>query len=768
MVEKRVLKRCTTAADVGEAVFESDAMGIASVVSFNLSVVSFNLPVPLACTAFSEKENWVAQPGGKFIQIKSSTARTVYHAHMCRSSFKAWVASLLAMAAPPLVAQDTRLGEIVVSASRGEQSRFDAPAAVDAVRLDPATLARPLVNLSELVATVPGLLARDRQNYAQDLQLSVRGFGTRSTFGVRGVRILIDGIPATMPDGQGQAASASLMSASRIEVLRGPLAQLYGNAAGGVVQVFTRDPVGEPNFLGSLGAGSYGQRQAGAVISGGSRELSGLLDLSHFQTDGYREHSAAERNQANARVVARPSDATTISLSYNAFQTPLAQDPLGLTRAQWQANPRQATPEAFAFDTRKSIEQKQGGAVLEHRVSKEDSLQARLYYGTRQVFQTLAMTGALPTSSGGVVDLDRSYGGVGLSWTRKTQVHGLPLNWTAGIDADRLRERRRGYVNNSGTPGALRRDEDDTASNLDAYGQLDWTVLPQWRLIAGARASRVRFAVSDDFVNASSADDSGSVRFNHASPVLGTVWHVTDVLNLYANLGQGFETPTLAEAAYRAGGSGPNFGLRAASSRQAEAGLKYLRGAQSLEAALFMARTDGEIVPSQVLGGRTIYQNVDAVRRRGLEAAWKTQRGPWQSRLAYTLVDASFGRAYANQTSGALVAAGNRLPGVPLQALAADISLRHHRNVESGLELRVESKTWANDLNSEAAPGFAVLNLRSSVEWKIGRTKLMLFGRIDNLFNRQYIGSVIVNDGAGRYYEPAAGRNFYLGLRAAL
>lgn len=687
---------------------------------------------------------------------------------MRRPHLKLWAVSLLSVFAGAVAAQDARLGEVVVSASRSEQSRFDAPAAVDAVTLDPASLARPLVNLSELVSTVPGLLARDRQNFAQDLQLSVRGFGSRSTFGVRGVRILVDGIPATMPDGQGQAASASLMSTSRIEVLRGPLAQLYGNAAGGVVQVFTRDPAGPPKLLGSLGAGSYGQGQASAVISGGSRELSGLLDLSHFQTDGYREHSAAERNQANARLVARPSDATTISLSYNAFQTPLAQDPLGLTRAQWQANPRQATPEAFAFDTRKSIDQKQGGALLEHRLSQEDSLQARLYYGTRQVFQTLAFSGAAPTSSGGVVDLDRDYGGLGLAWTRKTRVHGLPLNWTAGIDADRQRERRRGYVNNSGTPGDLRRDEDNTASNLDAYGQLDWTVHPQWRLIAGARASRVRFTVKDDFVNLNSPDDSGKLGFNHVSPVLGTVWHASDVLNLYANLGEGFETPTLAEAAYRAGGSGPNFGLRAASSRQAEAGFKYQRGKQAVEAALFMARTDGEIVPSQALGGRSIYQNVDGVRRRGLEAAWKGQWGALQSRLAYTVVDASFGRAYTNQTSGAIVAAGNRLPGVPLQVLAGDFSLRHHQNMESGLELRVESKTWVNDLNTEAAPGFAVLNLRSSVEWKVGRSTLMLFGRIDNLFDRRFIGSVIVNEGAGRYYEPAAGRGVFLGLRAAM
>lgn len=674
--------------------------------------------------------------------------------------------SLLALA-PFAHSQQRQLGEVVVSASRSEQDRFDTAAAVSSVTVDASDQARPLVNLSELLSTVPGLQARDRQNFAQDLQLSVRGFGTRSTFGVRGVRILVDGIPATMPDGQGQAATASLNSATRIEVLRGPLAQLYGNAAGGVVQVFTRDPAAPPFITSTLGAGSDGQQRLGVSLSGGSQQLAGLLDLTHYATDGYRDHSAASRTHLNAKVVARPGAATTLTGVVNWFYQPLAQDPLGLTRSQFQANPRQAVAQALDFDTRKDIEQKQAGLLLEHRLSPSDTVQGRVYAGSRRVFQTLAFSGAALTSAGGVVDLDRGYGGLGLAWSRKTRINQMPVHWTVGIDADAQRERRRGFVNDGGSPGALRRDEDGAARNLDAYGQVDWMVHPQMRLVAGVRDSRVRLSVDDDYRANGSPDDSGSVAYRQTSPVLGAVWHASENLNVFANLGRGFETPTLAEAAYRASGSGPNFSLRASTSTQGEIGMKFKRGRHAFEATIFAARSDNEIVPSQVIAGRTVYQNVDDVHRRGAEAAWQASWRSLESRIAYTLVDAVFRQAYTN-AQGATIASGKRLPGVPLHTFTMELAVRHHQRVKTALEMRLESKTFVNDINSEAAPGFAVFNLRSAMSVGTGPWRALLFAQLGNLLDRRYAGSIIVNDGNGRFYEPAAGRSIFLGLRTAL
>ncbi|HYD63386.1 MAG TPA: TonB-dependent receptor [Noviherbaspirillum sp.] len=677
--------------------------------------------------------------------------------------------SLLMLCGDAVAQTEKQLDPVVVSANRMEQKRFDAAASIDAVQVDPMRTPSPLVNMSELLQAAPGIQIRERQNYAQDLQLSVRGFGTRSTFGVRGVRILIDGIPATMPDGQGQAATATLQSARRIEVLRGPLAQLYGNAAGGVVQVFTADPPLEPEksyAIASLGAGSYGQRQTGFTLAGGGSELGGLLDVSHYRTDGYRDHSAAERTQLNGKLKWRPSSSTTITGLVNLFDQPVSQDPLGLTHAQFKQNPRQVAPVALTFDTRKTIEQRQGGVVIEHKVDSSNTLNARAYVGLRKVMQTLGFSGAAANSAGGVVDLDNDFRGVGLNWSHATKLNGMPLNWTVGVEADELEQVRRGFVNNNGTAGALRRNEIDEANNVDVFGQFDWQFAPQWKGTAGLRASRVRLSVDDHFVTAASPNDSGSVEYHNTSPVLGLVWFANDELNVYGNLGRGFETPTITESAYRPGGTGPNLSLDPSRSHQAEIGMKWRRDGHTLDLAVFYARSNDEIVPLANENGRAIFQNVDKVERRGFEAGWAMHAGAFSTQLAYTLLDARFRQSFTS--GGGAVASGNRLPGAPMHSLFTQLEYRPAPGLTTAVEMRAESKAYVDDVNSDAAPGYAVFNLRAGQEFRAGAAKWTVFGRVDNVFDRNYAGSVIVNESNRRFFEPAAGRRLFIGLRAAV
>ena len=668
---------------------------------------------------------------------------------------------------------DDTPGEVVISANRTAQKRFDAAASIDAVTIDSFRTASPLVNLSELLSGVPGLQVRDRQNYAQDLQVSVRGFGSRSTFGVRGVRILIDGIPATNPDGQGQASSASLTSARRVEVLRGPVAQLYGNAAGGVVQIFTNNPpliATPPSAAISVGAGSFNQRQGDVTLGVGGDSVGGLLDVSQYRTGGYRDHSAARRTQANLKLVAHGSADTTVTGVFNLFNQPLSEDPLGLTHAQFDSMPTQVSPLALQFKTRKTIQQQQAGVVVDHRFSPADSISTRLYGGTRKVFQTLSLSGMAATSSGGVVDLDSTYGGFGGSWTHRTAINQQPLTWTLGVEADNLRQQRKGFVNNNGTPGALRRDETNGARNLDLFGQFDWSFSPRWTATAGVRTSRVNLSVRDHYVTAASPNDSGDVSFHNTSPVAGLVWHASDTVNLYANLGRGFETPTLAESAYRLGGTGTNFNLKASKSLQGEVGMKLRQGSHSIDLAVFDARSRDEIVPVAVDNGRSIFQNVDGVERRGAEASWKAtwpDSGRFTTQLSYTLLDARFRQSFVNSTK-ATIAAGNRLPGAPMHSLFAQAEYQPIAPLTMVLEMRAEARAYADDINSDAAPGYAVVNASTGYSFNAGSSKMYLFGRLDNLLDRNYAGSVIVNDGNRRFFEPAAGRRIFVGLRTML
>jgi iron complex outermembrane recepter protein len=607
---------------------------------------------------------------------------------------------------------------------------------------------------------VPGIVVQNRQNYAQDLQISSRGFGARSTFGVRGVRLIADGIPATMPDGQGQAATFDLGSAERIEVLRGPFAALYGNSSGGVVQVFTADgPV--PSALDiALMAGSFGQRRAQARFGGQAGDINVVANVSRFRTDGYREHSAATRDQLNVKVKA-PLAAGTLTFIANMLNQPDTQDPLGLTRAQFEADPRRVDPSAIAFDTRKGIRQAQLGAVYEMPLSATDSLMARVYLGDRAVLQYLGQEGDLPLGSGGVVDLSRTYGGMGLRWTRKQGA----LTWVAGADLDQLDERRRGWVNRAGKLGELRRDEDDTVRNTDAYAQATWDASAAWSFSAGARYSRVQFGSTDYYVVGINPNDSGSTRFQRTTPVAGVMFRPAAWLHLYASAGEGFETPTFAELAYSPGGAtGLNFSLRPSRSRQAEAGAKLrLDHGVRVNAALFHIVTRDEIVTNASAGGRTDFRNASRTERDGVELSLVAPLpGALEATLAATALRARFTEGFV--AGGAAIPAGRRLPGVPDRVVQGELAWRPTGGFHAAIEARYSGKVFVNEANADAAEAYTVANVRAGYEWRAGGRRYNVFARVDNLADRRYAGSVIVAEARGRYFEPAPGRSFFGGL----
>src|SRR5712675_1220081 len=313
------------------------------------------------------------------------------------------------------LADTAELSAIVVTATRVAESSRDLPVSID--RVDRAALAKGQlqVNLSESLITVPGVSVQSRQNYAQDLQLSVRGFGARSSFGVRGIRLYSDGIPGTMPDGQGQFSQFDLGSADHIEVLRGPFSALYGNSSGGVIAIFTEDA--KPGYLldGKAEYGTFNTQRYALKTGGDDRVVNYVVDAAHFQTDGYRFHSDAERNNFNAKLRFGASETSTVTVVANAIETPFVQDPLGLTRAQLAANPEQAGTGAIPFNTRKSLGQEQLGLVFDDKLSGNDEVIFYGYGDHRATTQYQAIPQATqqnaPLYPGGVIDLDRAFWG---------------------------------------------------------------------------------------------------------------------------------------------------------------------------------------------------------------------------------------------------------------------------------------------------------------------------------------------------------------------
>ena len=680
----------------------------------------------------------------------------------------AWASASAQPVATPGSA-DARIAGVVVTATRVPQQGFDLPAAIDSVDARILGEDLPQVNLSEALGRVPGIVVQNRQNYAQDLQISSRGFGARSTFGVRGVRLIADGIPATMPDGQGQAASFNLSSAERIEVLRGPMASLYGNSSGGVVQIFTADGPPQPTLSGSLFAGSQRTSKWGLQFGGQQGDLNYIADYSRFRTDGYRDHSAAARDQFNGKF-ALALGAGKLTLLANALDQPGTQDPLGLTRAQFEQNPRQADPSATAFDTRKSIRQNQLGAVYDLGLTRDDSLQARLYTGARRVVQFLSQSGDTPLGSGGVVDLDRTYGGVGLRWTRTLSTEPGPLTFSLGAERDRLDERRRGYVNIAGLQGALRRDEDDRVTSTDVYAQAEWHFDPSWSLSGGARHSRVAFDSRDHYVVGANPDDSGGLAYARTTPVVGLLYRAAPQWHLYANAGEGFETPTFAELAYRPGaGTGLNFALQPSKSRHAEAGVKGRVGETGVvNAALFRIETRDEIVTDTSSGGRTTFKNASRTRRDGIEISARGRVGAgFEASLAWTWLDARFTEPFASGTPAVTVRSGARLPGVPQSVLYGELVWRHAASgFHAAAEMRSSGRIFVNEANTDAAGAYTVANLRAGFEQRLDSWRIREFVRVDNVSDRRYAGSVIVAEARGRFFEPAPGRGYFAGVNA--
>jgi iron complex outermembrane receptor protein len=676
-------------------------------------------------------------------------------------------AACLALAATGAMAQQET---ITVTTTRVPQAGYDLPAAIDAVEAGAIREDNAMVNLSESLARVPGIAVQNRQNYAQDLQISSRGFGGRATFGVRGVRLIADGIPATMPDGQGQAATFDLSSADRIEVLRGPFASLYGNSSGGVVQVFTADGPAPGQVDAGAFFGSYGMRKENLRVGGDTGGLNYIANLSHFGTDGYRDHSETTRDQWNAklRIGLGPGRLTLLA---NGLEQRDTQDPLGLTRAQFEDNPRQADATAFAFDTRKSIRQTQGGAVWDASFSQCDSMQARLYMGDRQVTQFLGQAGDTPLSSGGVVDLDRTYAGAGVRWTHVFIGAARPLTVSFGLEHDRLDEHRRGFVNNAGVAAGLKRDEDDRVSNTDVYVQAEWQVAPRWVLSGGARRSSVRFVSRDHYIVGANPDDSGSVDYARTTPVAGILFKVDPALHLYANAGAGFETPTFAELAYRPGGAtGLNFALQPAKSTHYEIGAKA-RPAPGIRvnAALFRIETRDEIVTNSSAGGRTDFKNASRTTRDGVEVSMDARfAGGFEASLAYTGIDARFTEPFTSGGPDTVLPAGRKLPGVPRTMLYAEGVWRHPASgFHAGVELRHVDKVYVNEANVDAAPGYTIGSVRAGLEQHPGAWRFREFVRVDNVTDRRYAGSVIVAEARSRFFEPAPGRNWLAAVEAS-
>lgn len=719
------------------------------------------------------------------------------------------IATGLASALSPVLAETE---QVIVTASGAERRLFELPYAASSVDLDTLRGAGPMVNLSEVLARVPGIVVNNRSNYAQDLQINSRGFGARASFGVRGIRLYTDGIPASGPDGQGQVSHFDLAGAQRIEVLRGPFSALYGSSSGGVISLVSA-PATERRVIVDGDLGSDGLRQArlgvDAPLDGG---FNLRAQFSRFETDGFRPQSSATRTLANLRLGWEgPRDRVVFLV--NSLDQP-SLDPLGLTRAQLAANPDQTATIALPqpspgvperFNTRKDTAQTQAGASWRHSFGSDGALRESLvsaYRGRRSVTQWQSIPVATQFNAtrpeltarqpGGVIDFDRDYDGLDGRLVWQWVLPGdRGAQLVTGVSTDQNTEERRGYENFNGAgaaqllgvTGRLRRDERNRVNRTDVYAQGEVEFSSAITGTVGVRDGRIRYRSVDRYIVGVNGDDSGSVDFRFTTPVAALQWRASSALQIYTSVARGFESPTLTELAYRADGNpGLNTALKPQTSEQAEAGLKWRADrreggpAWALDAAVFSARTNDEIAVATNQNGRQTFRNVGRTQRQGAEIDLRALFSPqWRGRLALTWLDATYSddfRICAATPCGEaqrtrLVPAGNRIAGTLARVAFAELAWQPTRQSEIALEARGQGDLPVNDANSDFAPGFVLTSLRArqSADLGSGRGRLDLLARIDNLAGRRVVGTVIVNEANDRFFEPAPGRAYLLSAR---
>ncbi|HDQ4283509.1 TPA: TonB-dependent receptor [Acinetobacter baumannii] len=669
-----------------------------------------------------------------------------------------------------------KLPTLHVEATRTDTGYLQTPASVFRIEA-PQVDSSSQVNLTEVVKGIPSLQIRNRENYAQDLQLSMRGFGARSTFGVRGIRLYVDGIPATMPDGQGQTSNIDLSSLDHVEVLTGPFSSLYGNSSGGTILTSTKEGQGKDSIELSYSGGSHDKSRAGLVLQGGAKganEPSYIISSSYFDTDGYREHSGAEKVLNNAKLSWNLDDGSKINWVTNYVKIH-ADDPQGLTHDQWNANPKQQVPFLKQFNVRKDIEQTQTGVTWSKPINDKNELYAMAYLGNRQVTQYQSIPKSTQDASinhaGGVIDFERNYYGADFRWTGKELLPNTTLS--VGVALDAMDEDRKGFENfnlvngqpSYGVKGNLRRDEDNTLWNIDPYLQASWQFLPTWRLDTGVRYSNVHYKSEDNYL--SNGDDSGKTDYDKVLPSVALSWQILPELMAYVSYAKGFETPTFTEMAYRPDGqSGFNFELTASTSDTYETGLKSQNQLGDFTLAVFQTKTKDDIVSAGNSNGRSTFRNADKTLREGVEFAWNKKL--WRDLTAtasYSYLDATFDADIPALGNIAQISSGNAIPGIAKNQAYASLAWQPSHGLYGGVDVQYMDKVYVNDTNSDAAPSYSVTSANVGYAWVMGDWKVNSFARVDNLFDKKYVGSVIVNDGNSRYFEPADGRNWSAGLR---
>jgi len=630
------------------------------------------------------------------------------------------------------------LEEVEISAFRAKTSVLNAPVSLSVAQI-PANWSGPSRSLQEYLTAIPGVLTLNSSNYAQDLRISIRGFGARAAFGIRGIKLVVDGIPETTPDGQGQLDNLPLSLIREISVIRGPSALRYGNASGGVIAINTLSPGGEKLNSVSVLTGGFGQRQVSSTQGFGTENSSYLLHYTHQKIDGYRAHSKVENNIFNFRSEHKISERTNLNIQLNHTSSPVAKDAGGLTLEEFESEPMQARALNVKYNAGERLRHSKLGLALNGTTKRGVDYNSYGFYSSRD-FDAL-----LPFNSGGAVSLERTYGGQGSSITLQTH----NLKWQLGYDWASQKDLRERFANNSGTRGEQSLNQFEKFEGLGGYLIADWR-LGNLLLNGGLRYDKNKLSLQDQFL--SDGDDSSQIQLNALSPQLSFAYSATNHLSIYGGYALGYETPTLSELSVDPTGEGGfNQSLNIQKANQWELGLRYHQEKIKGSIVWYHINTQDDILPyeSASFPSQTLYQNIGTTKRSGIEL-----NGQWKV-ASQTLLRATYSTIKARFTNSDFD--GMQLPGIAKDF--GQLSVSHQITDEFTLSLKrfYRGKLFANNDNTVSIPKISIDHLE--LIWNA--KKMTLSGGIQNLFDKTYTDNIRINAFGGRHYEAALLRQVY-------
>jgi iron complex outermembrane receptor protein len=639
------------------------------------------------------------------------------------------------------------LKEVALEAPKLKTSRFKMPSSISSLNLIPLQGFQQQLSLQEYLRAVPGLFSLNSNNYAQDLRLSIRGFGSRAAFGIRGVKLIVDGIPETTPDGQGQVDNLPLGILRQLEVLRGPSASLYGNAAGGVVYLNTLDSLQGETIIFRATMGSYAYQNYQLTTQIGGKKTTALVHLNRTTTDGFRKFSGLEQNIFNAKIKHELSSRSRVSFQMNYTNSPKAEDPGGLKLEETEVDFMQARGRNVEYNTFEKIDQFKIGFRWEQQWGSHWDLDSYAFYSFRDFY------GKLPFENGGIIDLFRNYYGLGTRLTYKETQEQFTHRWQLGIENSSQRDQRERFLNLKGNQG------DSVFSQEERFGNFGVSLLDelQWEKVL------IRTGLRYDYQTLGVNTDTENQEYTVLNPSIGLSYAIAKNQRVFVNFSTSFETPTLSElSANPSGEEGLNLDLNPSKAINYELGWKCQTALAYFEATSFYIQSSNEILPYELedFPGRSFYRNVGATIRYGLELAATLQWNQWAFQASLTQAQYQFDQE--NEADGL---DGKSLPGIPNSQLFFQLDYTSQADWKWVLSGEHIGSFYADNTNSVEIKNFQKVQFQAQKTVSLSWSEFDFFAGINNLLNTTYFDNIRLNAFGGRFYEPAPGRNFYLGTR---